>query len=122
MENDIGRMYTKSTIPPHTSLAPVTRYNPHSHVLVTESTIAHVNGHCHSYGSSSLVAHLGIAKSEARPNAQVSTEGRSLIPELQYSSKRSVEGRKIVDWGYVLAEIGSQFSDSERGKHGFFHC
>jgi hypothetical protein len=122
MENDIGRMYTESAIPPRTSLASVTGYNPHSHVLVTESNIAHVNGHCHGYGSSSLVAHLGIVKSEAMSNSQVSTKDRSLVPEPQYSSERSVAGRKIADWGYDLAGIGSQFSDLEQEEHEFCHC
>jgi hypothetical protein len=110
IENDVGRPYTQSVIPPRASLAPATGYYPPDFVLVNKPTLTHVNGHCYSHSTSSLVAEVGTVDGEASSDAQVAqvgTEDHSLNQEEQYSFQYSA-GPKLTDWEYDLAGISAQ--------------
>jgi hypothetical protein len=116
-ENDIGRMYTEHFVQPHASLAQSIGCDAHTHELVPEATSTHVNGHCQSHITWSIVHHPGAVGSDTEDKS----EDWFMITEEQYSFQYLAAGPKVKDWGYDLRGIGMQFSDLEFKEYVLCH-
>jgi hypothetical protein len=120
-ENDIGRMYTEHFVPLRASLSPPIGYNPHTHELVTEATFAHVEGHCHSHSTWSIVYHPGAVGAGSVSDTEDKSEDWFMITEEQYFFQCPAVGPKVKDWGYDLRGIGAQFSNLEFKEYVVCH-